>query len=241
MAQHRSEFDDALARLGLIKLGETDRTGILQHVTYAARQALPGATDVSITLIEGLRAHTAAFTSDVALALDELQYEKQSGPCMQAATEQTSVLVRDTARDDRWNRWPARAAAAGVGSVLSVALPILDDIDGALNIYARASEAFADDTVAAAGTFAEHSAVTLANAYLYDRTANLAQQMQTAMEHRAVIEQAKGIIMGERRCSPDEAFAVLTKLSQDSNRKVRHIAAAVVARAQATHPRTDPR
>jgi GAF domain-containing protein len=241
MAQHRSEFDDALARLGLIKLGETDRTGILQHVTYAARQALPGATDVSITLIEGRRPHTAAFTSDVALALDELQYQKRSGPCLKAATEQTSVLVRDTARDTRWNRWSARAAAAGVGSVLSVALPILDDIDGALNIYARASETFADDTVAAAETFAEHSAVTLANAYLYDRTFNLAQQMQAAMEHRAVIEQAKGIIMGERRCTPDEAFAVLTKLSQDSNRKVRHIAAAVVARAQTPQLRTDPR
>jgi AmiR/NasT family two-component response regulator len=48
------------------------------------------------------------------------------------------------------------------------------------------------------------------------------------MEGRAVIEQAKGIIMGERRCSADEAFAVLTLLSQDTNRKVRDVATALV-------------
>jgi AmiR/NasT family two-component response regulator len=56
--------------------------------------------------------------------------------------------------------------------------------------------------------------------------------MQAAMESRAVIEQAKGIIMGDRRCTADEAFRILRKLSQDTNRKVRDVAAALVARTQ---------
>jgi AmiR/NasT family two-component response regulator len=56
------------------------------------------------------------------------------------------------------------------------------------------------------------------------------------MENRAVIEQAKGIIMGQRRCTPDQAFAVLTKLSQDSNRKLRDVASALVENAY-RHPR----
>jgi GAF domain-containing protein len=232
MAQHPSEPDHVLARLGLVKLGETDPIGVLRQVIDIAEQGLPGATDVSITLIEGRRAYTAAYTSDTALALDELQYQSQAGPCLQAAAEQTIVLVRDTAHDARWNRWPAQAAAAGVRSVLSAALPILDDLDGALNIYGRASDAFDESTVLAARAFTERAAVTLTNAYLFDRTLSLAQQMQTAMAHRAVIEQAKGIIMAERRCTADEAFAILTKISQDSNRKVRHIAAALVARTQ---------
>ena len=47
--------------------------------------------------------------------------------------------------------------------------------------------------------------------------------MQAAMANRAVIEQAKGIIMGQRRCTPDEAFAILVKLSQDTNRKLRDV------------------
>jgi AmiR/NasT family two-component response regulator len=38
--------------------------------------------------------------------------------------------------------------------------------------------------------------------------------------------------MGARRCGPDEAFAILTRLSQDTNRKLRDVAAAVVESAQ---------
>jgi AmiR/NasT family two-component response regulator len=54
--------------------------------------------------------------------------------------------------------------------------------------------------------------------------------MQAAMDSRAVIEQAKGIVMAERRCTAEEAFGMLVKVSQDSNRKLRDVAAALVAR-----------
>ena len=135
----------------------------------------------------------------------------------------------------------ARALTAGALSSLSLRLPVREKVTGALNIYATMVQAFDEDAILVGKMFAGYAAVALANAHLYDTTADLAEHMRRAMEHRAVIEQAKGIIMGERRCTPDEAFAVLTKLSQDSNRKVRHIAAAVVARTQTTPQRTDPR
>jgi GAF domain-containing protein len=229
---HPARPDRVLTQLGLIKLGQTDLSGILSRVADFARQGLPAAKDVSITLVGDGGPYTAAYTDESALALDELQYRQQAGPCLEAAAEQVTVHVPDTARDSRWNGWPQRAAAAGAGSVLSVALPILDDVGGALNIYGQASEVFDKKEIRAAQRFAEHAAVTLANAHLYDRTASLAHQMQSAMEHRAVIEQAKGIVMAERRCTPEEAFAVLTKVSQDSNRKLRDLAAAIVARAR---------
>ncbi len=56
--------------------------------------------------------------------------------------------------------------------------------------------------------------VAMTNASLYTATARLAEQMRQAMESRAVIEQAKGIVMGGRRCAEDEAFALLAKLAQ---------------------------
>jgi GAF domain-containing protein len=227
--------DRALTQLGLIKFGQTDLPDVLGRVADFARQSLARVVlDVSITLLGRDDPYTAASTGDTALELDELQYRGHAGPCLDAATEQVTVLVRDTVQDERWTGWPAQAAAAGAGSVLSVALPILDDVNGAFNIYGRAAGVFDDDTVRTAQQFAEHAAVTLANAYLYDRTASLAHQMQSAMEHRAVIEQAKGIVMAEQRCTSDEAFALLVKVSQDSNRKLRDIAAAVVARAQSS-------
>ena len=56
--------------------------------------------------------------------------------------------------------------------------------------------------------------------------------MSKAMDSRAVIEQDKGILMGERRCSADDAFAILAKISQDTNRKLRDVATALVEQAQ---------
>jgi GAF domain-containing protein len=232
MAQQSTDPAAAFAEFGRIKLGETDLHGVLTRVAELAQRTLPGADEVSITLVRDGRPYTAAYTGEIALQLDERQYERDAGPCLQAAADKTTVSVPDTASDTRWDSWAPKAAAAGVGSVLSVGLPILESVTGAVNIYGLRPRAFDDDTVQLAQRFAGYATVALANAHLHDSTANLAQHMQAAMESRAVIEQAKGIIMGERRCSADEAFAVLTKISQDSNRKLRDVAAALVARVE---------
>jgi AmiR/NasT family two-component response regulator len=53
--------------------------------------------------------------------------------------------------------------------------------------------------------------------------------LQDERESRAVIEQAKGILMSQPRCTGDEAFALLKRLSQDSNGKLLDVAEALVA------------
>ncbi|MEU4163232.1 GAF and ANTAR domain-containing protein [Actinoplanes sp. NPDC026670] len=222
----------AFAELGRIKLGETDLDGVLSQVAVLAARILPGAAQVSITLVRERGAVTAAHTGKVALQLDELQYERAAGPCLEAAATRVTVEVPDTAADDRWDGWGADAAEAGMGSVLSLSLPIGDALHGALNVYADVPRVFGPATINLAQTFVRYAAVALANAHLYDATAGLARHMQAAMESRAVIEQAKGIIMGERRCTADEAFAILTRVSQDTNRKLRDVAAALVERTQ---------
>ena len=57
-------------------------------------------------------------------------------------------------------------------------------------------------------------------------------ELQVALVGRAVIEQAKGIVMGERRCSPDEAFAILADVASRSERKVQAVAHALVESAR---------
>ncbi|MBB5111303.1 AmiR/NasT family two-component response regulator [Micromonospora echinospora] len=114
---------------------------------------------------------------------------------------------------------------------MSIALPIQEAVTGALNLYGSSAHAFDQSSIDLAEEFAAYAAVALANAHLYESTSTLAQQMREAMRSRAVIEQAKGIIMGQRRCSADEAFTLLAKLSQDTNRKLRDVAEALVARA----------
>jgi GAF domain-containing protein len=222
---------DAFAELGRIKLSETDVDGVLAKIAELAKRTVPGAEEVSVTLVRGSHASTIAFTGEPARVLDESQYEQGHGPCLEASASGVSLSLPDMSTESRWPRWASRALQAGVQSSLSIGLPIHETVSGALNIYSPKPHSFDDDAIILAETFAGYAAVALANAHLYDVTATLAQHMQAAMESRAVIEQAKGIIMGERRCSADEAFRLLSQLSQDSNRKVRDVAAALVSRA----------
>jgi GAF domain-containing protein len=222
---------DAFARLGQMKLGETDLKGVLDEVARLAKRTIPGADEVSVTLISDKDAQTATYTGQLALTLDEWQYGRGYGPCIDASAAPTTLSLPDMTVEDRWPDWAARALEAGAHSSLSIGLPIHEQISGALNVYARKPGAFDSDAVILGQTFAGYAAVALANAHLFDTQASLAQQMQAAMQSRAIIEQAKGIIMGSRRCTADEAFAILTKVSQDSNRKLRDVAAALVASA----------
>ena len=225
---------DAFALLGRIKLSDTDIDGVMQQVADLAQQTIPGATDVSVTLLRSKGAHTAAFTGDLALALDEWQYEHGHGPCLVAAETTATLSVTDMTHETRWQDWADRCVRAGAHSSLSIGMPIHDSVKGALNVYASKPQAFDDEAILLGQTFADYAAVALANAHLYDSQTTLAQHMRAAMDARAVIEQAKGIIMGERRCTAEEAFAILARNSQNTNVKVRDIAAALVARAAIT-------
>jgi GAF domain-containing protein len=222
---------DAFGRLGQIKFGETDLKGVLDQVAHLAKRTLPGADEVSVTLVGDKRASTAAATGQLAVTLDEWQYGRGHGPCLDASASHTTLSLPDMTTEHRWPDWAARALEAGAHSSLSIGLPIHEQVTGALNVYATKPEAFDSDAIILGQTFAGYAAVALANAHLYDTQATLAQQMQAAMQSRAVIEQAKGIIMGSRRCTAGDAFAILTKISQDTNRKLRDVAAAVVASA----------
>ncbi len=227
---------DAFAQLGRIKLSETSLDGVFQQIAELAKRTIPGASEASVTMVRAKGASTPAFTGDLALACDESQYELGHGPCLDAASSATIQAVPDMATESRWPDWTSRALQAGAHSSLSIGLPVHEAVSGALNLYATEPGAFDDDAVTVARTFAGYATVAMANAYLYDAKTTLAQHMEMAMKSRAVIEQAKGIIMGERRCTPDEAFAILTKVSQDSNRKLRDVAVALVTRAAAPKP-----
>jgi GAF domain-containing protein len=225
---------EAFALLGRIKLADIDLDGVLALIADLANRTIPGAVAVSVTLVRDTTAFTTSSTSDLARELDEAQYEAGRGPCLDASAANTTFSVPEVAGEARWPEWAARALEHGVHSSLAIGLPIQEEVCGALNIYSLEPGTFDEDAIVVAQTFAGYAAVALANVHLYDVTASLAQHLQAAMESRALIEQAKGIIMGEHRCTPDEAFRILAKVSQDSNRKVRDVASALVARATTT-------
>jgi GAF domain-containing protein len=226
MAQDHTSLEagDGFAQLGRIVLGQQPLESILEQVVHMAKQTLPTPVEASITFIAGDAPVTVAFTGQTAVELDERQYEAERGPCLDAAASGQVVSISDMAAETRWQRYTQSAIKHGIRSSLSIPLPVQREVTGALNFYATATDAFSDETVELAQAFAAHAAVAVANAHLYESTAALAEQMKQAMATRAVIEQAKGIVMRDRGCSPDEAFDVLVRLSQQAHLKLRDVA-----------------
>src|SRR5947209_7007475 len=220
--------DEAFLALGRIVLGDRPLEEILEQVVHIAKQTLPMSRDVSITLIGDDKAKTVGYTAPIAIAWDERQYEDEAGPCVDAAASGQLVSITDIDGESRWPQFADSAKEEGIHSSLSVPLPVQRQVTGALNFYAAEAEAFDTDAIRLAQTFAAHAAVAVANAQLYESTAELARQMQEAMATRAVIEQAKGIIMRDRNCAPDDAFNVLVRLSQESHLKLRDVAQRLV-------------
>lgn len=217
----------ALAELGRISLAESNLGQVLDRVSELAKGTVAGAAEVSITLL-GDRPQTAAYTGDLALRLDQHQYEVGYGPSLDAAQAGATRHVSDMTTEDRWPMFSRHAMEHGVFSSLSVALPISQTAPGGLNLYGISPGAFDEHSISVAQAFASYASVTVANAHAYANSQAVAKQMQDAMASRAVIEQAKGILMAQTGFDAEEAFGLLSMRSQNSNRKVRDIAQGIV-------------
>jgi GAF domain-containing protein len=217
----------ALRALAGIVLGEHSFEAVLERATDVAKRAIPGAAEVSVTMQDG-HPTTVAASGALAVRVDEHQYEVGAGPCLHAIRTASTVMVDDQKSDARWPEYAVRAVAAGVGSSLSVPLAVDATVVGAFNAYATEPNAFDGDARTVAEDLAAFAGIVLNNAGLYFTAASRAEQMVEAMASRAEIEQAKGILMAGRRCGADEAFEILVRLSQQSHRKLRDVAQALV-------------
>ena len=213
--------------VGDATLGDT-----LQRVSDLACAALDNADMVGITMLVEGRPRTAVFTDDDAPEIDAAQYETSIGPCLDAFRHRQVFRIDDMEKDQQWPPFSEAAAAHGIQSSLSLPLLARHEGVGALNAYSRSSAAFSDEDVRVGLQFAAQAAIVLANSQAYWDAHQLGQDMAEAMKSRATIEQAKGILMGAQRCSADEAFQILVRASQRENRKLREMAAELVARTE---------
>jgi GAF domain-containing protein len=217
------------AALSKVAVAGRPLSHVLEEVALLAQRMLPQTTDVSVTLLKGSQAQTAAFTGALAIHLDERQYEKGFGPCLDAAVsgEKVKVAVDDT--DSPYPDFCQIARRQGVTHSLSVGLPVTTPTVGGLNLYSATGRPFSEEAERIAGTFASFAGVVLASAGLHRDLADLGEQLELALQSRAVIDQAKGVIMAQNRCSGEEAFQILVRASQHRNVKLRVLAERVVA------------
>jgi GAF domain-containing protein len=213
---------DALAR----RLAEAARSlqrqtspqQVLDGVVNLASAMVPGADEATITMVRTDRhCYSAAATNAWASDFDVLQDETGEGPCLDAIWQQQTVRVNDLGTDPRWPVLGPRAAERGVGSMLCFQLFVHRDTLGALDLLSHAKSAFTDESEHVGLLLASHAAIAAADAQHLEH-------VSSALMNRDIIGQAKGILMERFKITSDQAFVVLAKVSQDSNRKLSAVA-----------------
>ena len=226
----RGGLDEASAYASLSKMLPAGRplSEVLEELALLAKQVLPESPEVSVTLLKGERAQTAAFTGPVAIELDERQYDKGFGPCLDAAVSGEKIQLVMADPDNPYPDWARMAQQQGVTHSMSLGLPVATPKVGALNVYNSTGRPFSADAERIAGSFATFAGIVIANAGLQQDLVDLAAQLEAAVRSRAVIDQAKGIIMAQNRCSGEDAFRVLVRASQSRNVKLALLAEQLV-------------
>ena len=197
---------------------QLDPQQVLDRVVSLAVAMVPGADEATITMVRARRhVYSAAATGELAAWFDVLQDETGQGPCLDAMWNQQTVRVDDLPADPRWPVLGPRAGERGVGSMLCLQLFVHEDTLGALDLLAHQKSAFTDESEHIGLLLASHAAIAVADAQKLEHAA-------IALANRDIIGQAKGILMERFKITADQAFDVLAKVSQDTNRKVYAVA-----------------
>ncbi|MGY1701676.1 ANTAR domain-containing protein [Geodermatophilus sp. SYSU D00766] len=218
----------AFAQLSALPVDEPDRQRMLGRMATLVRSAVAGADWVSITLGSPLAPQRLGSDSPEAQDLDGRQLRVQEGPCWDAYRTGRAVSSPDVRADDRWSRLRALAADAAVRAVLAVPVREDGETTGVINLYSARPETFGTANRRIGELAAAAVAGVLQNVAEREALTSLAGNLERALTSRAVIDQAKGVLVARLGVGPDEAFARLVALSNRLNVKVRDLARLVV-------------
>jgi GAF domain-containing protein len=196
-------------------------------VADLAKAVLPSQPEASVTLLIKNDPATVVSTGQLAVDLDQRQYEHGHGPCLHAARSGELTEVPDTRTEPRWPDYMRRAVERGNRSSLSAPLVIAGHapvVCGALNLYSQRPNAFTAQSRSAAVAFSNCAAVAAGNIAAYLSAHDRVEHLQAALESRPVIEQAKGVLIERYKLTPDQAFHLLAQSSMNANTKLREVA-----------------
>jgi transcriptional regulator with GAF, ATPase, and Fis domain len=206
---------------------------LVGDVAEFAAHAIPGVDGAGVALIDSdtgrATLQNTAATAEIVHEIDAVQYgQLHEGPCITCMQSGRTTVSGSLGSDSRWPRFGGRVARMNVHSALSLPLMLGDHVIGAINCYANSHDAFGEHAVRLGSQFAGPAAVSIYNAQLLAGARDRAEQLQQALESRAVIDQAIGIIRSRSGASAEWAFARLVRMSQSENTKLYVIAERLV-------------
>jgi len=202
---------------------QADAAAALEEVAAQAQRCLPEFEHVSVSAIDPDQSmRTLAATSETAASLDKLQFNAGRGPCVEAIVGDEIVTVRHAVDEQRWPTYIGEAVALGLRSQLCVRIPGVARTAHGLNFYSTSQDDIDPGSIGVAEHFAVHAGIALGRA-------RQEEQLRTAIGTRTLIGTAIGLLMERFGMSQAHAFDHLVRVSSTENRKLRLVAADLVA------------
>ena len=220
---------DDLARdaADLLSVGNSGQMRSLNRLAELAVREVTGCCGATAMLWHDRELVGLTSTHPDLADLAEYQLRAGSGPAIQALRERQPVGVGDTLRDPRWPGWMTGALCRGIRSQLSLVHEI-PPLTVVLSIASVRSGAFESEQAPFAETLAAFGGAVLANASAYGDAQREAVQLRNAVDSRAVVDQAKGILMHALGCSAAAALERMRRVSQTQHVKVTDVARQIV-------------
>lgn len=190
----------------------------------------------------GLR--VVASSSERARLLELFEIQNEEGPCLDCFRTGQRVAAENLDADpQRWPLFTAEALSSGFHSVDALALRCQSQVIGALNMFRVAPGALGDDELAAAQAMADVATVGILQQRAMQEARVLVEQLQTALNSRIVLEQAKGVLAERAHVTMDDAFNMLRAYARSHNLRLLGVAESTidgklsVEEFSSTHPK----
>jgi transcriptional regulator with GAF, ATPase, and Fis domain len=179
-----------------------------------------------------------AASSEAARLIELFQLQNAQGPCLDCYRSGQPVHAVDlTAETERWPRFAPAAGQAGFTAVQALPMRLREQIIGALNLFRARPGGFDAADMRVGQALADVATISLLHERGMRRSETLNEQLQTALNSRVVIEQAKGKLAERLGVDMDQAFGLLRDFARARNRRLSELAQAFVEGSESL---TDP-
>lgn len=212
-------------------VAEFDALDFLSTLTERSVELLKA--DAAGVILNDLRGnlHVVASTSDAAQLLELFELQNDEGPCLDCFKDGRAVVNVEIAEARlRWPRFSAAAAEVGYRSAHAIPLRLRDSVVGAMNLFCRDDARLSDEDVALGQALADIATIGLLQERAVRQSELIAEQLQTALNSRVMVEQAKGVLLASAAVDVDQAFRLMRDYSRRNNLPLKVVAQSLIDR-----------
>ncbi|GAA2816429.1 GAF and ANTAR domain-containing protein [Crossiella cryophila] len=188
---------------------------------------------VGILLVDQRGAlNLVAASTEQARMLELFQLQDEEGPCLDCFRTGLPVGCPDLgAEPQRWPRFSVAAGEQGFAAVQAVPMRLREEVIGALNLFGSTAGGISAEAIALAQSFANVATISILQVRALRHSEMVAEQLQTALNSRIMIEQAKGILTERLQIGIADAFALMRNHARGTNQFLSDVAQQVISRS----------